>query len=175
MAAGSYLLCQLLHYDAGKMHVVVYCVGRILAYMFEKTTQTVAQYEGELIIRGAIIHLVRNGMKGCAIYEAAEWFHAPSEVFLPSPHLWSMIVVSPPHENNFSSWEERACAMRIIMNCPEELEVKAMCAWRMCHQPAEEQDECWRRRVQQRMDDVGPILRWIFDADAYLVRRLIAC
>ncbi|RNE95512.1 retrotransposon hot spot (RHS) protein [Trypanosoma rangeli] len=28
MAAGSYLLYQLLHYDATKLHVVVYCFGR---------------------------------------------------------------------------------------------------------------------------------------------------
>ncbi|EKF28774.1 retrotransposon hot spot (RHS) protein, putative [Trypanosoma cruzi marinkellei] len=44
MAAGSYILYQLLHYDMDKIQVVVLCFGDT-AYVFDKTAQTVTIYK----------------------------------------------------------------------------------------------------------------------------------
>ncbi|RNE98379.1 retrotransposon hot spot (RHS) protein [Trypanosoma rangeli] len=71
MAADSYLLHQLLHYDATKLHVVVYCFGRDFAYLFDKSTQTVTEYRGGSNIRGVMVNLAGSGMKGCIIVDMA--------------------------------------------------------------------------------------------------------
>ncbi|PWV06163.1 putative retrotransposon hot spot protein (RHS) [Trypanosoma cruzi] len=44
MAAGSYLLYQLLHYDVEKLQVVVHCFGETM-YVFDKTTKIVTKYK----------------------------------------------------------------------------------------------------------------------------------
>ncbi|RNE95565.1 retrotransposon hot spot (RHS) protein [Trypanosoma rangeli] len=165
MAAGSYLLYQLLHYDATKLHVVVYCFGRDFAYLFDKSTQTVTIYEGESNIRGAMVNLAGSGMKGYIIIDMARHFQEPSNDFVPSPE-WGMITLSSPHEDNFKQWAKQAGAIKIIMNCPDENDVKAMCAWRTCNTTEEEQAEYWRR-MHMRTDDVGPIPRCIFQFNEY--------
>ncbi|PWU82886.1 putative retrotransposon hot spot (RHS) protein [Trypanosoma cruzi] len=78
-----------------------------------------------------------------------------------------MIVVTPPDKNNYESWAKLVRAKQIIMNCPEENDVKAMCVW-MKHnrQLAEEEAEYWKE-VRGRMNKVGPLLRYIFDDSEY--------
>ncbi|PWV05590.1 putative retrotransposon hot spot protein (RHS) [Trypanosoma cruzi] len=46
VAAGSYLLYQLLHCDVEKLQVVVYSFGGSTTYVFEKTVKTVTRYVG---------------------------------------------------------------------------------------------------------------------------------
>ncbi|ESS55760.1 retrotransposon hot spot (RHS) protein [Trypanosoma cruzi Dm28c] len=77
-----------------------------------------------------------------------------------------MIVLSLPNLDNFSAWEEQRSPKRIIMNCPEKDDVKAMCVWMRRHQPVREQAEYWKR-VNGRMDEAGPLLRYIFDDSKY--------
>ncbi|RNF08650.1 retrotransposon hot spot (RHS) protein [Trypanosoma cruzi] len=48
MNAGSYLLYQLLHYDAEKLQLVVHCFG-ITMYVFDKTIKAVTKYIGNEI------------------------------------------------------------------------------------------------------------------------------
>ncbi|RNF00427.1 retrotransposon hot spot (RHS) protein [Trypanosoma rangeli] len=165
MAAGSYLLYQLLHYDATKLHVVVYCFGRDFAYLFDKRARTVTEYGGESNIGRAMVNLARSGMKGCIIIDMARHFQEPSNDVVPS-HEWGIIMLSSPNENNFQAWANQAGAIEIIMNCPDESDVKAMCAWETRNTTEEEQAEYWRR-MHMHMDDVGPIPRCIFNDNKY--------
>ncbi|RNF05345.1 retrotransposon hot spot (RHS) protein [Trypanosoma conorhini] len=163
MAAGSYLLYKLLHYDDKKLQVVVYCFWEELAYVFDKTTRTVAEYIGRKDIAIVMGGLARRGMTGYIIYDV--FAESPSPHFSPSA-AWGMIVLSSPEVSKYQGWEDQVGAMRIIMNCPEKLDVKAMCAWEMRDKPAEEQAQYWTM-VKKHMNEIGPIPRYIFTKDKY--------
>ncbi|RNE97168.1 retrotransposon hot spot (RHS) protein [Trypanosoma rangeli] len=165
MASVSYLLHQLLHYDATKLHVVVYCFGRDFTYLFDKSTRTVTEYRGGSDIRGAVRKLDGSGMKGYIIIDMARQFNEPSNDVVPSPE-WGIIMLSSPNENNFRAWKKHAGAIKTIMNCPDENNVKAMCAWETRNTTEEEQAKYWRR-MHMHMDDVGPIPRCIFRFNEY--------
>ncbi|KAF5217915.1 hypothetical protein ECC02_009207 [Trypanosoma cruzi] len=167
MAAGSYLLYQLLHYDAEKLQVVVHCFGDT-TYVFDKTTKTVTKYKGNKISISVISSLWKSGMKGYIIYDVGTNGTPPDTDFAPC-NGWGMIVVSSPNEGNYDEWEEQVKASRIIMNCPDEMDVKAMCAWMKRGLGPDEQAEYWKE-VKERMDKVGPIPRYIFDEKIYIVR-----
>ncbi|RNE96133.1 retrotransposon hot spot (RHS) protein [Trypanosoma rangeli] len=165
MAAGSYLLQQLLHYDATKFHVVMYCFGRDFAYLFDKKTRTVTKYRGESNIDDVMVNLAGSGMKGYIIIDMAIHFREPSNDVVPSPE-WGIIMLSSPNENNFKAWTEQAGPIKTIMNCPDENDVEAMCAWETRNTTEGEQAEYWRR-VNMHMHDVGPIPRCIFQFNEY--------
>ncbi|RNC32477.1 retrotransposon hot spot (RHS) protein, partial [Trypanosoma cruzi] len=55
------------------------------------------------------------------------------------------------------------------MNCPDEMVVKAMCAWMKRGLEPDKQVECWNM-VEKHMEKVGPIPRHIFDEDDYIDR-----
>ncbi|RNE95781.1 retrotransposon hot spot (RHS) protein [Trypanosoma rangeli] len=165
MAAGSYLLYQLLQHGATELHVVVYCFGRNFAYLFDNTARTVTIYEGESNIGRVMVNLARTGMKGYIIIDMAGQFNEPSDNVVPS-HEWGIIMLSSPHEDNFKQWAKQAGAVKIIMNCPDENDVKAMCAWEMRNTTEEEQAEYWRR-MHMHTHDVGPIPRCIFQFNEY--------
>ncbi|RNE98380.1 retrotransposon hot spot (RHS) protein [Trypanosoma rangeli] len=38
-------------------------------------------------------------------------------------------MLSSPNEKNFRAWKKHAGAIKTIMNCPDETDVKAMCVW----------------------------------------------
>ncbi|EKF39486.1 retrotransposon hot spot (RHS) protein, putative, partial [Trypanosoma cruzi marinkellei] len=57
-------------------------------------------------------------------------------------------------------------ATAIVTNCPEENDVRAMCIWMKRNQPLQEQAEYWKE-VRGRMNNVGPILRFILGKQAY--------
>ncbi|EKG00219.1 retrotransposon hot spot (RHS) protein, putative, partial [Trypanosoma cruzi] len=164
MAAGSYLLYQLLHYDAEKLQVVVHCFGDT-AYVFDKTAKTMTIYEGNITSKNVLRGLRQRGMKGYIVYDVAKEGTPPDTNFAPSTG-WGMIVVSSPEVTNYDGWEEQVKASRIIMNCPDEMDVKAMCAWITRDETKKKQAEYWKM-VEERMEKVGPIIRYIFDADNY--------
>ncbi|EKF98218.1 retrotransposon hot spot (RHS) protein, putative, partial [Trypanosoma cruzi] len=64
-------------------------------------------------------------------------------------------------------------ATAIVTNCPEENDVRAMCIWMKRNRPLQEQAEYWKE-VSGRMNNVGPILRFIFGKQAY-DDRIKAC
>ncbi|RNE95141.1 retrotransposon hot spot (RHS) protein [Trypanosoma rangeli] len=165
MVAGSYLLYQLLRYDGTKLHVVVYCFGRGFAYLFDKRTRTVTIYEGGCNIGRAMINLAGSGMKGYIIIDMARQLQEPSNNVVSSDE-WGIIMLSSPNEDNLKAWREQAGAIKIIMNCPDENDVKAMCAWETRNTTEEEQVEYWRR-MHMHMHDVGPIPRCIFNDNNY--------
>ncbi|EKG07697.1 retrotransposon hot spot (RHS) protein, putative, partial [Trypanosoma cruzi] len=167
MAAGSYLLYQLLHYDVEKLQVVVHCFGDTM-YVFDKTAKTVTKYVGNEISESVLYGLWQCGMKGYIIYDVARKGTPPDTGFAPSSG-WGMIVVSSPEVSNYDEWEEQLQASRIIMNCPDEMDVKAMCAWIKRGLEPDKQAEYWKM-VETHMDNVGPIPRYIFDENDYIVR-----
>ncbi|RNE97589.1 retrotransposon hot spot (RHS) protein [Trypanosoma rangeli] len=168
MAAGSYLLYQLLHYDAAKFHVVVYCFGRELAYVFDKTAQTVSEYKAEDDIMIVVKDLAQRGMRGYVICDAAMQ-GAPSPAHFPPSKSWGMILVSSPDRNQFEVWKQAMHPRQIIMNCPDAIDVKAMYVWERRDQPVQEQAECWKM-VEQHMCNVGPIPLCIFSEAEYVER-----
>ncbi|EKF99246.1 retrotransposon hot spot (RHS) protein, putative [Trypanosoma cruzi] len=162
MNAGSYLLYQLLHYDAEKLPVVLYVIGND-AFLFEKTTKTVTKYMDEFSIDNVLRSLSIPGVKGYIIYDVAKGCRKPYQISITRE--WGMIVLSSPNEDNFDAWEKYKSPKRIIMNCPEKDDVKAMCVWMKRNEPTE-QAGYWRN-INGRMEGVGPILRYIFDENKY--------
>ncbi|RNF22128.1 putative retrotransposon hot spot (RHS) protein, partial [Trypanosoma conorhini] len=158
MTVGSYLLYRLLHYDARKFQVAVYCFGGELAYVFDKTTQTVTEHEGADSIIAVLDDLARRGKKGYIIYDVSEEGAPPSSK-LP-PDGWGMILLASLKSGNFNTLAMQLHTSLTIMNCPDEKEVKAMCAWRTRGRPAQEQRKYWET-VQDRMSQVGPMPRYI--------------
>ncbi|RNE98316.1 putative retrotransposon hot spot (RHS) protein, partial [Trypanosoma cruzi] len=164
VAAGSYLLYQLLHYDIKKLQVVVHCFGDT-AYVFDKTAKTVTKYMGEITSSSVLRGLRQIGMKGYIIYDVATQGTQPDTGFAPASG-WGMIVVSSPKATNYDNWEKQLQASRIILNCPDEMDVKAMCTWMKRDETPDKQAEYWKK-VKKHMEKVGPILRYIFDENEY--------
>ncbi|PWU92459.1 putative retrotransposon hot spot (RHS) protein [Trypanosoma cruzi] len=162
MNAGSYLLYQLLHYDAEKLPVVVYVIGND-AFLFEKITKTVTKYMGGASIENVLASLSIRGVNAYIIYDVVKGCRKPYP--LPNSRGWGMIVVTSPNEDNFGAWEKYKSPKRIIMNCPEKDDVKSMCVWMKRNEPSE-QAGYWRN-INGRMEGVGPILRYIFDENKY--------
>ncbi|KAF5223840.1 hypothetical protein ECC02_003024 [Trypanosoma cruzi] len=166
LAAGSYLLYQLLQCDVKKLQVVVYSFGGSTTYVFDKTIKTVTRYVGREASKECLCDLRDLKMKGYIIYDVTRQGTPPEEYFLPGSG-WGMIVVSSPNVGNYDKWEKQKGAARIIMNCPAEMDVKAMCAWMKRDGTTDDQAECWKM-VEERMDKVGPIPRYIFDANEFI-------
>ncbi|EKF33144.1 retrotransposon hot spot (RHS) protein, putative, partial [Trypanosoma cruzi marinkellei] len=162
MAAGSYLL-----YHIKKLQVIVHCFGET-AYVFDKTAQTVTQYEDNITSKIVVRSFWQRGMNGYIIYDVAKKGTPPATNFAPASG-WGMIVVSSPKVSNYDEWEKQLTAKRIIMNCPDEMDVKAMCAWMKQGVKTDEQAEYWEM-VKTHMDEVGPIPRYIFDDEEYIDR-----
>ncbi|RNC40242.1 putative retrotransposon hot spot (RHS) protein, partial [Trypanosoma cruzi] len=165
--AGSYLLYQLLHYDVEKLQVVAYCFG-ITMYVFDKANRTVTKYVGNKTSRSVLDGLWQRGMKGYIIYDVAKEGTPPDPDFAPS-RGWGMIVVSSPKVSNYAKWATQVRASRIIMNCPEKDDVKAMCAWMKRGLKPDKQAGYWEM-VEKHMKNVGPIPRHIFDEGSYIDR-----
>ncbi|KAF8285139.1 putative retrotransposon hot spot (RHS) protein, partial [Trypanosoma cruzi] len=163
MAAGSYLLYQLLQYDVKKLQMVVYFIAD-RTFLFDKTSRTVSTYKGDFSNASFVRSLSDRGMKGYIIHDLAEPDDAPSDD-LP-PRGWGMVLASPPFESNYKEWVKRSDAKKMVMDCPGESDVKAMCVWMRRHQPVREQAEYWKV-VKSQMDEVGPIPRYIFDGRKY--------
>ncbi|PWU84497.1 putative retrotransposon hot spot protein (RHS,) [Trypanosoma cruzi] len=124
VAAGSYLLYQLLHCDVEKIQVVVHCFGD--AYLSDKTTKTVTRcsYEGMCI--SELRSLRGHGRNVYIIYGVAKEGTPPPRHFAPTSG-WGMIAVSFPKVTNYDEWAKQLQAARIIVNYPDEVDVKAMC------------------------------------------------
>ncbi|PWU97390.1 putative retrotransposon hot spot (RHS) protein [Trypanosoma cruzi] len=162
MNAGSYLLYQLLHCDVEKLPVVVYVIGNE-TFLFEKTDKKVTKYMGGASIEHVLASLSLRGVNAYIIYDVAKDGRKPYP--MPNSRVWGMIVVTSPNEDNFGAWEKHRSPKRIIMNCPEKDDVKAMCVWMKRNEPTE-QAGYWRN-INRRMEEVGPILRYIFDESKY--------
>ncbi|RNE97399.1 retrotransposon hot spot (RHS) protein, partial [Trypanosoma cruzi] len=138
MAAGSYLLCQLLQYEVEKLPAVVYFIAD-RTFLFDKTSRTVTQYPTDEMSRSVISSLWQRGMKGYVIYDVAKKGKPPATTF--APPQWGMIVLTSPNVDKFEEWRKQREAAPIIINCPDEMDVKAMCIWKGHNGQLEEQAE----------------------------------
>ncbi|RNC31943.1 retrotransposon hot spot (RHS) protein [Trypanosoma cruzi] len=168
VAAGSYLLYQLLHCDVEKSQVVVHCFGGGVAYVSDKTTRAVTRYGDEDICISELKSLRGHGRIAYIIYDVAKEGTPPPRHFAPTSG-WGMIAVSFPKVNNYDEWAKQLRAARIIVNCPDEMDVKAMCAWITRDGAKEKQAEYWKE-VKKHMYLLGPIPRHVFDEEAFTER-----
>ncbi|EKG00555.1 retrotransposon hot spot (RHS) protein, putative [Trypanosoma cruzi] len=143
--------------------MVVYFIAD-RTFLFDKTSRMVSTYMGDSSNASFVRSLSDRGVKGYIIHDLAEPDDAPSGNLPPSG--WGMVLVSPPFERNYKEWVKRSDATTIVMDCPGESDVKAMCVWMRRHQPVREQAEYWKV-VKSQMDEVGPIPRYIFDERKY--------
>ncbi|PWU92300.1 putative retrotransposon hot spot (RHS) protein [Trypanosoma cruzi] len=104
VAVGSYLLYQLLHYDAEQLPMVAYVIGS-QSFLFDKITKTVSLYRGNPRIEDVVNIFSLRGVKGYIIHDLAEPDDAPSDD-LP-PRGWGMIVVTPPDKNESERWTKK--------------------------------------------------------------------
>ncbi|EKG00323.1 retrotransposon hot spot (RHS) protein, putative [Trypanosoma cruzi] len=138
MAADSYLLYQLLHYDAEQLPVVVYYTGD-QTFLFDKATKKLSAYLGKGSALDVVDRLSWSGVKGYIIYDVAEEVDRPS-VGLPC-NRWGMSMVTSPKENKYELWENQNLPLQIVMNCLDESDVKAMCVWEQRGKPPQQQAE----------------------------------
>ncbi|RNF06705.1 putative retrotransposon hot spot (RHS) protein [Trypanosoma cruzi] len=168
MNAGSYLLYQLLHCDAKKIKVVVHCFGEGEAYVFDKTAKMVTKYVGSKASRSVVSSLSQCGMKGYIIYDAPT-NEAQLPISFTPPTGWGTTVLASPKVRDIYEFLRQRDSRRIIMNCPDEMDVKAMCAWMERDGTPQEQEKYWWM-VHRQMLFLGPILRYIFDAKDFSKR-----
>ncbi|EKF29515.1 retrotransposon hot spot (RHS) protein, putative [Trypanosoma cruzi marinkellei] len=175
MAAGSYLLYQLLHYDVEKLQVVADVTGN-QSFLFDKNTQMVSMYADITKLENFLLAKSLREVKGYVIYDVAKKGRNPSVFFVPSS--WGMIVLTSPNEGNFKEWRKHQEAMPIIINCPHRIDVKAMCFWVKHDQRPEEQAEDQARdtvqyweNIEERMDKVAPIPRCILNEEEYNIQQ----
>ncbi|KAF5224860.1 hypothetical protein ECC02_002165 [Trypanosoma cruzi] len=168
MNAGSHLLYQLLHCNAEKIQVVVHCFGEGEAYVFDKTTKTVTKHVGSEASESVLSSLSQGGMKGYIIYEVPTNGVQLPISFSPSTG-WGTIVLASPKVRDIREFVRQRVSHLIIMNCPEEMDVKAMCAWMKRDWTTQGQEKYWWM-VSEQMIFLGPILRYIFDAKDFSKR-----
>ncbi|PBJ75754.1 retrotransposon hot spot protein (RHS) [Trypanosoma cruzi cruzi] len=168
MNAGSYLLYQLLHCDAEKIKVVVHCFGEGEAYVFDKTAKTVTKHVGIGASRSVVSSFPQCGMKGYIIYDAPTNGSQLPISFTP-PIGWGTIVLASPKVRDAREFVSQRLSRQITMNCPDRMDVKAMCAWMKRDGTPQEQQKYWWM-VRRQMNFLGPILRYIFDAKEFSKR-----
>ncbi|PWU97887.1 putative retrotransposon hot spot (RHS) protein [Trypanosoma cruzi] len=95
MAAGSYLLYQLLHCDVEKIQAVVHCFGGRDAYVSDKTSRTVTRCGDEDMCVSELRRLRGHGRNVYIIYDVAKEGTPPPRHFA-STSGWGMIAVSFP-------------------------------------------------------------------------------
>ncbi|KAH9582048.1 Trypanosome RHS, partial [Trypanosoma melophagium] len=166
-AAGSFLLYQLLHYDAERLPVVAYFT-RGGAYLFENNNDggKVFRYKREENAEDVIEDLSKN-KRGYIIYDVSDK-SGRLPLSLPPPE-WGMVVISSPNEKQYKEWDKQKKALHIIINCPTVRDIKAMCAWRKDYE-SNKLESYWNS-IKGRIDNVGPLPRYIFDDGAYGERR----
>ncbi|KAH8615953.1 putative retrotransposon hot spot protein 4 (RHS4) [Trypanosoma vivax] len=196
---GSYLLYELLHYDAAKVPTVAYFV-RGSAYIFHKTGAMagrvvfykkaddaltemwyMAKDIREALVKRKEAEGVMDAEKDCRakcgfiIFDVGEK-HQP-RLDLPTSE-WGCIVLSSPSERNYKGWKKHKMAYYIFINCYTALEIKAFFAWQqraLLYAAANDAgaradiDALWDE-VELRVDEVGPLPRYVFDDKAYKER-----
>ncbi|PWU88267.1 putative retrotransposon hot spot protein (RHS) [Trypanosoma cruzi] len=168
MNAGSYLLYQLLHCDAEKIQVVVHCFGEDEAYVFDKTAKKVTKHVGIEASRSVVSSLSQRGMKGYIIYDAPTNGSQLPISFAPSTG-WGTTVLASPKVRDAREFVSQRLSRQITMNCPDRMDVKAMCAWMKRDWTPQEQEKYWFM-VCRQMNFLGPIPRYIFDAKEFSKR-----
>ncbi|ORC84453.1 retrotransposon hot spot (RHS) protein [Trypanosoma theileri] len=168
-AAGSFLLYQLLHYNAKELPVIAYFI-RGGAYLFENDSEggKVTWYENEEMAVSVVENFFKQGKenkekRGYIIYDVDEESRGPPKRLPPSG--WGMIVITPPNAEKYKGWKNQKGAEWIVLDCPFLIDIKAMCTWEKRNQ-SDEFEYYWEK-IKERVNDIGPLPRYIFDGNAY--------
>ncbi|KAH8615796.1 putative retrotransposon hot spot protein 4 (RHS4) [Trypanosoma vivax] len=188
---GSYLLYELLHYDAAKVPAVAYFVGGC-AYIFHKTgamAGRVVFYEEAKAAVSAMNKITAGNMKieqaksgegevkrremdGFIIFDVSGTFVPYSQFLLVR---WGCIVLSSPNTKKFAEWKKQNSALPIYINCYSRREIMAFHAFQeRCvlrtdeeYVGARNQIESRWTEIRTRIREVGPLPRYIFDKDVF--------
>ncbi|CCD19141.1 hypothetical protein, conserved in T. vivax, partial [Trypanosoma vivax Y486] len=190
LGCGSYLLYELLHYDAAEVPIVAYFV-RGSAYIFHKTGAMAGQAvfyrkaddavsamdeitAGNMKIEQAEIdegQRMSGKMDGYIIFDVSGTF-VPYLRF--SLCRWGCIVLSSPNTKDFEEWAKQNSALPIYINCCWRREIMAFHAFQeRCvlrtdeYIGAREQIESRWTEIRTRIREVGPLPRYIFDEDVF--------
>ncbi|CCD19187.1 hypothetical protein, conserved in T. vivax [Trypanosoma vivax Y486] len=196
---GSYLLHELLRYDAARVPVVAYFV-RGSAYLFHKTgnmakrvvfykkandamsaMDKMANVRQEMLLRRKEAEGVKDAERKCRakfgfiIFDAGG--ECQPEVELPTSE-WGCAVLSSPNKSNCEEWVDQKGALHIFISCYTTREVKALFAWQQwCRCETSERYQSCGAEVEQRwsvverrIEEVGPLPRYVFDDKKYRVR-----
>ncbi|CCD21550.1 hypothetical protein, conserved in T. vivax, partial [Trypanosoma vivax Y486] len=145
LGCGSYLLYELLHYDAAKVPIVAYFV-RGSAYIFHKTGAMAGQVvyyrkaedalsamdeitAGNKKIEQAEIgegQKISGKMDGYIIFDVCGTF-VPYLQF--SLFRWGCIALSSPNTKNFADWKKQNTALPLYINCYSRREIMAFHAF----------------------------------------------
>ncbi|KAH8605349.1 putative retrotransposon hot spot protein 4 (RHS4) [Trypanosoma vivax] len=193
---GSYLLYELLHYDAAKVPVVAYFVDGS-AYIFHKTGAMAGRVvfykkaddaltvmwdmeneRHEALVKRKEAEGVKDAEKDCRakcgfiIFDVSGKCQPENSL---STTRWGCVVLSSPKVSNFKEWKKQKRAFYIFINCYTMLEMKAFfvrrewCRCRTCetYQACGAEIEQRWSVVKQRIAEVGPMLRYVFDDKEY--------
>ncbi|KAF5226016.1 putative retrotransposon hot spot (RHS) protein [Trypanosoma cruzi] len=133
-----------------------------------RPSRAVTRYGDEDMCISELRSLRGHGRNLYIIYDVAKEGTPPPRHFAPTSG-WGMIAVSFPKVTNCDEWAKQLQAARIIVNCPDEMDVKAMCAWITRDETKEKQAEYWKE-VKKHMYLLGPIPRHVFDEEAFRER-----
>ncbi|KAH8617218.1 putative retrotransposon hot spot protein 4 (RHS4) [Trypanosoma vivax] len=192
---GSYLLYELLHYDAANVPIVAYFVrgseyilhktgamaGQVVYYEEAKTAVSVMNKitAGNMKIEQAEIQegqRISGEMDGFIIFDVSGAF-VPYLQFLLC--RWTCIVLSSPNTKNFEYWKKQNSALPIYINCYSRREIMAFHAFQDRYAlrtdeeyiGAREQIELNWTDIRTRILEVGPLPRYIFDKEVFDDRR----
>ncbi|CCD20610.1 hypothetical protein, conserved in T. vivax [Trypanosoma vivax Y486] len=186
LGCGSYLLYELLHYDAAKVPIVAYFV-RGSAYIFHKTGAMAGQvvfYEEAKTAVSVMDEITADNMKveegqgisgkmdGYIIFDVSGAFVPYSEFLLCR---WGCIALSSPNTKNFADWKKQNTALPLYINCYSRREIMAFHAFQeRCvlrtdeeYVGAREQIELDWTEIRTRIREVGPLPRYIFDEGVF--------
>ncbi|CCD20101.1 hypothetical protein, conserved in T. vivax, partial [Trypanosoma vivax Y486] len=192
----SYLLYELLHYDAAKVPVVAYFVDGS-AYIFHKTGAMAGRVvfykkaddalivmwdmeneRHEALVKRKEAEGVKDAENDCRakcgfiIFDVSGKCQPENSL---STTRWGCVVLSSPEASNFKEWKKQKRAFYIFINCYTMLEMKAFfvrrewCRCRTCetYQACGAEIEQRWSVVEQRIAEVGPMLRYVFDDTEY--------
>ncbi|KAH8616178.1 putative retrotransposon hot spot protein 4 (RHS4) [Trypanosoma vivax] len=179
-ACGSFLLYQLLHYEGGLLDVVAYFI-RDGAYVIHNARPgvpgCVVKYSDQ---RAAVLKIneMASCKRGFVIVDISEKGEVPSRE-LPT-NFWPTVVLTSPDVNHYEQWMKDRNDKLIYVNCDDERDLKAFVAWQKLFplgQDAGITDELCKeisdewKRVKQRIEQVGPLPRFVLNAGSYESRR----
>ncbi|KAH8620301.1 putative retrotransposon hot spot protein 4 (RHS4) [Trypanosoma vivax] len=192
----SYLLHELLLYNAAKVPTVAYFV-RGSVYIFHKTgamAERVVLYRKADDALTVMWHMANERRKalikrkesegvkyaarkcrakcGFIIFDAGDK-HRPEQDLSTSE--WGCVVLSAPNKSYYEGWMDRIGALPIYINCYTTREMRAFFArqqWCRCKTSERYQvrgteiEQRWSV-VERRIEEVGPQLRYVFDDKGY--------
>ncbi|KAH8605344.1 putative retrotransposon hot spot protein 4 (RHS4) [Trypanosoma vivax] len=187
-ACGSFLLHQLLHYDGGLLDVVAYFI-RDSAYVIHNARPGVA---GSVVLYDnidATVNLIvdmarkkKGHKRGFIIVDISQELKEPPSG-LPT-NFWPTVVLTSPDVRHYEQWMKDRNDKLIYVNCDDERDLKAFVAWQKLFplgQDAGITDELCKeisdewKRVKQRIEQVGPLPRFVLNADSYESRHSQIC